>query len=66
LNSNKIQIYDDVLGMLKSNPKMRLQKYLISSSRYNIFSANVLDFYSYFTAKYFEWPVWIWVQHFIR
>ena len=33
------------------NPKTSILKYPIFFSRYDLFSANVSDFYAYFTAK---------------
>ena len=38
--------------MFKCNSKMRIRKYPISISWYNFFSANVSDFYFYFTTTF--------------
>ena len=43
-----IKFYANILEMLNFNPKMRFQKYSICGGWYNVFSANVSDFYQYF------------------
>ena len=51
LNNNIIKLYLVVPEVPNFNPKTCFWKYPISSSWYNFFSVNVLDFYRYFTTK---------------
>jgi hypothetical protein len=51
LNNTKKTLYANVPEMLKFDIRMSIRKYPISCSWYNFFSANVSDFYTYFTAK---------------
>jgi hypothetical protein len=51
LNDPKKALYAKVTEMFNFNLRMSIQKYSIFCSWYNIFSANVSDFYRYFMRK---------------
>ena len=51
LNNAKKKLYVNVPEMLNFNLKKSIQKYLIFYSWYNLFNANVSDFYALFIAK---------------
>ena len=51
LNKTKKKLYANVPEIFNFNPKTSIRKYPIFWSWYNFFSANVSDFYAYFSAK---------------
>ena len=56
LNNAKKNLYANVPDMPNFNSKTSIWKYPIFCTWYNLFSANISDFYMHFTSK--NWKLW--------